>query len=434
MKTTLTTRAITSAKAAIKPYDIADAIVPGLVLRVMPSGAKSYNLVRRFPGSPHPTRRSLGKIGMISLQDAREKARQWHELLQRGIDPAAELERERQEADRKRNDTIGALAETYLARQVIGKARQEAHVLHNFRKILIPMFGHRPIADLTSREVSLALAAIEQHGTDHGLVKLGIRKELCRDRASRPAPGQARNLFVFLDVMLRWAAGTGDYGIEFSPLMRVSKTKRFGPAPRRSRYLNDLEIGAVWRASGTLRRPYRQMYRMLLLTGLRLCEVLDASWDELKANEWTIPATRMKGNLEHTVPLTSHMLAVLKEIPRGGRGPFVFSANGGISPINNQTKFKRMLDQAMATDQRVPDSQLAHFTNHDLRRTVRTRGRKLGIASDVGEAMLAHRRGGVAGIYDHDDRLDERRAAHELWGEFLLECADGNVVRMRRKG
>lgn len=431
MKTTLTDRAVKTAK-----QDISDAVVPGLLLRVRPSGAKSYALVARFPGSPNPTRRTIASVGAISLADAREKARQWHELLQRGIDPSAELERERQEADRKRNDTIGALAETYLARQVIGKARQEKHVLHNFRAILIPLFGHRPIAELTSREVSLALAEIEKHGTDHALVKLGIRKELCRDRASRPAPGQARNLFVFLDVMLRWAAGTGDYGIEFSPLQRVSKTKRFGPAPRRSRYLNDLEIGAVWRASGTLRRPYRQMYRMLLLTGLRLCEVLDASWDELdlKANEWTIPAARMKGNLEHTVPLTDLMLAVLKEIPRGGRGPFVFSANGGISPINNQTKFKHMLNAAMAADLSLPDSQLGHFTNHDLRRTVRTRGRKLGIASDVGEAMLAHRRGGVAGIYDHDDRLEERRAAHELWGTFLLECADGNVVRMRRKG
>jgi len=30
--------------------------------------------------------------------------------------------------------------------------------------------------------------------------------------------------------------------------------------------------------------------------------------------------------------------------------------------------------------------------------------------------------------------LDERRAAHELWGEFLLQCAGSNVVRMRRQG
>jgi hypothetical protein len=37
MKTTLTDRTVKTAKA-----DISDAIVPGLLLRVRPSGAKSY--------------------------------------------------------------------------------------------------------------------------------------------------------------------------------------------------------------------------------------------------------------------------------------------------------------------------------------------------------------------------------------------------------
>jgi integrase len=439
MRATLTDRAASTAKPAAKVRDIPDGVVPGLILRVHPTGKKSFALVARYPGSPNPTRRWLGAYGAISLADAREKARQWHELLQRGIDPSAELEREKVEADRKRKDTIGALAEAYLATQVIGKMRTEVRTVHNFRDILIPLFGHRPVAELTHQEVSTALREIEKHGSDLGLVKLRVRKQLRRPgRASGPAPEQARNLFVFLDMMLTWAAGTGDYGIEFSPLRRISKAKRFGPAPRRSRYLNDIEIGAVWRASGTLRSPYRQLYRMLFLTGLRLSEVLEADWREFdfKAKQWTIPAERMKGKngsaLEHTVPLTAHMLAVLKEVPRGPRGSFIFSVNGGISPIN-RGKIKQMLDEAMAADLCVPDSQVAHFTNHDLRRTLRTRGRKLGIASDIGEAILAHRRAGVAGIYDVDDRLEERRAAHELWGDFLLKCAGGNVVRMQRK-
>jgi len=132
------------------------------------------------------------------------------------------------------------------------------------------------------------------------------------------------------------------------------------------------------------------------------------------------------------VPLTSHMLDVLKELSRGPRGPFVFSTNGGASP-NAKGKFKPMLDAAVAADMGVPDSQLAHFTNHDLRRTLRTRGRKLGISSEVGEAILAHRRPGIASVYDVGDLLDERRAAHEMWGAFLLECADSNVVRINRE-
>jgi len=435
MKTTLTDRAVNAAKK-----DISDAVVPGLLLRVRPSGAKSYALVARFPGSSNPTRRTIAPAGAISLQDARDKARAWLELLGRGVDPAGEVERERQEHDRKRQDTIAALAEVYLATQVVGKMRSEKRAVDNFRNILIPLFGHRPVAELTSREVSLALREIEQHGTDRGLVRLGVRKALRRpNRPSGPAPVQARFLFTFLNMMLTWAAGTGDYGIEFSPLLRVSKAKRFGPAPRRARYLNDIEIGAVWRASGTLRSPYRQVYRLLALTGLRLAEVTEASWGEidLKAKEWTIPAERMKGKngsaQEHTVPLTAHMLDVLKEVSRGPRGPFVFSFNGGASPIAKCGGFKTMLDEAMAADLKVPDSQVAPFVTHDLRRTLRTRGRKLGISSEVLEAMLAHKRPGIAAVYDVGDLLDERRTAHELWGAFLLECADGNVVRMRRK-
>jgi len=435
MKTALTDRAVKTAKA-----DMADAVVPGLLLRVRPSGAKSYALVARFPGSSNPTRRTIAPAGAITLQAAREKARAWLELLGRGIDPAGEVERERQEHDRKRNDTIAALAETYLATQVAGKMRTEVRIVYSFRDILIPLFGHRPVAELTSREVSLALAEIEKFGTDHGLVKLGIRKQPHRpNRPRKPAPVQARMLFAYFDMMLRWAAGTGDYGIEFSPLMRVSKAARFGPLRQRARYLNDIEIGAVWRASGTLRTPYRQFYRLLMLTGLRLSEVLEASWHEfdLKGKTWTIPAARMKGKngsaQEHTVPLTSHMLDVLQELSRGPRGPFVFSNNGGLAP-NAKGKFKPMLDAAVAADMGVPDSQVAHFTNHDLRRTLRTRGRKLGISSEVGEAMLAHKRPGIAAVYDVGDLLEERRTAHEMWGAFVLECADGNVVRMRRKG
>src|SRR5262245_21276854 len=137
----------------------------------------------------------------------------------------------------------------------------------------------------------------------------------------------------------------------------------------------------------------------------------------------------------HTVPLTPHMLAVLKEIPRGPRGPFVFSVSEGQSPIckrgGSKGDFKRMLDDAMAHDQRT--HKVAHFTNHDLRRTRRTLGTKVGIGAVVGEKILAHALPGIAGIYDQGSYLDERREAHIRWGEFLLKCADINVVAMRKR-
>lgn len=435
MKKNLTDRTIIALKPAAKQYEISDAVVPGLVIRVTPTGGKSFNLIARYPGSSNPARRSLGTYGKITLQKARDKARAWHELLGRGIDPADEIRRERDEAASKRHDTVAVVAERYLTRYV-PSLRSSDRIIYNFRDVLIPLFGHRPITELTWKEVSPVLDEIAQHGTDCALVKLGVRKQLRRrNRRPKPAPVVARNLFCYLDGLLRWAAGTDEYDIEFSPLARVNKAKRFGAAPRRSRYLDDAEIGAAWRASGKLPTPHRQFYRMLMLTGLRLSEVREGEWSEFNfaAKEWTIPAARMKGKngtaQEHIVPLTPHMLAVLSELSRGARGPFVFSVNGGLSPIAKNMKRKHLLDKAIAEDL---GDRTKHFVNHDLRRTLRTRGRKLGIGADIGEAILAHRRVGVAGIYDHDDRLDERRKAHELWGEFLLQCAGNNVVRMQR--
>ena len=72
-----------------------DSDVRGLGIRVMPSGVKSFILFRRFPGSKHPARRSLGTYGEMSLAEAREKAREWNALVKKGIDPAIEEERQR---------------------------------------------------------------------------------------------------------------------------------------------------------------------------------------------------------------------------------------------------------------------------------------------------------------------------------------------------
>ena len=80
--------------AALKPAPIGkrqliwDALVPGLAVRVTDKGSKAFVLVGRFPGSKHPTARALGKVGAISLEDARHRAREWLGLLMKGLDPA----------------------------------------------------------------------------------------------------------------------------------------------------------------------------------------------------------------------------------------------------------------------------------------------------------------------------------------------------------
>src|SRR5258708_15433878 len=83
---------------------------PGMALRVMASGHKSFVFVGRFPPSTNPTRRSLGAyagpraepvppedelldLDVLTLRQAREKARLCRRLIQRRLDPAAETKR-----------------------------------------------------------------------------------------------------------------------------------------------------------------------------------------------------------------------------------------------------------------------------------------------------------------------------------------------------
>ena len=52
--------------------------------------------------------------------------------------------------------------------------------------------------------------------------------------------------------------------------------------------------------------------------------------------------------------------------------------------------------------------------NHDIRRTVRSRLSRLKVTEEAREAVLAHARPGIKGVYDLHDYLDEKREALEL--------------------
>jgi integrase len=66
---------------------------------------------------------------------------------------------------------------------------------------------------------------------------------------------------------------------------------------------------------------------------------------------------------------------------------------------------------------------IAPFVVHDLRRTATTNLARLGIALPTVEKLLNHVSGsfgGVAGIYNRHDFLDEKKAALEVWAQHLL--------------
>jgi hypothetical protein len=457
VKTALSDRSIKAMRQAAKAYDVHDAIVPGLSLNVLPSGVKRFVLLKRFPGAKNPTRRALGAYGALTLEAARAKARTWLTDIGRGVDPVERIAAERRERDRARATTFAAVIEAYIEIEVYGSGgsdrprHRNARVLvRDLRDVLVPLFGARPITELTAGDIMPPLELIGRIGTDRALVKLGARKKLRRPgRKGGPSPEQARQLFAFLKMVFGWAIDAGGYGLEHDPLARVRKARRLGSSVRRDRTLSDEELTAFVLAIERLSTPHRQLYGVLLHSGLRLSEVGEAEWTEFEGDVWTVPAARMKGKnsgnrqaREHRVPITSALRRLFASLPRDDQSVFVFCGRDGASPVTAGTSYaRRRLDaemlailrqRAQARGENPAKVVLQPWRNHDIRRTCRSTLSRLGVRHEVAELVLAHARPGIVGTYDTWAFFEERRDALERWSQFLADLIRPQPIETAR--
>jgi integrase len=393
-------------RAPQKPGTYYDAAVPGLAIRVMPSGHFSFVLVARYPGSSNPTRRALGRYGALTLEQARAKARSWLDLIHRGIDPEHKEEAARQEALRRQKNSFAAVAEEFVKRHV-SKTRKAAIVERELRSEFIARWGARPITDITQHDVVAVIDEVVDRG----------------------APYQAHNLLGHVRTLFNWAIARGIYGLERSPCDRLKPAAVIGKKLARTRVLNDDELRAYWRATETLEYPYGPLFRLLLLTGQRKSEVAEARWSEIDTAKklWTIPPSRMKSDAAHAIPLTPAAIEVLSSLPRFDRGNHLFSTTFGQKAVNGFSRAKERLDSAM----RAELGSLDGFVIHDVRRTVRTHLSALPVPELVRELVIAHTKPGLHRVYDQHSYLDEKRDALEKWAARLrtiLEPAPDNVV------
>lgn len=425
-KVLLTERFISSPKRVPSAgrADYHDALVPGLALRVTSTGHRSFNLITRYPTNPkNPTRRALGEFGEISLDQARERAREWLGLIRQGIDPKVAEVRRRSAEQRAQVTTFKVVAEAFLDRHG-AKLAKIAEARRMMDAEFVARWGNRPVTDIEAGEVADAIRAIVKRG----------------------APYQAHNALGYLRRMYNWAIGTHEFGIAVSPVERLKPADLIGRREARERILTDDELRTIWLACSTdhppsARRktdklffPYGPVVQLLILTGQRRDEVAHMRWSEIDMDQriWTIPASRMKGGRTHVVPLAPEALAILAKLPRFTAGDYVFSTDGGVKPVNGFSKAKARLDEI---------SGVRGWVLHDLRRTARTHFSALPVQDLVRELVIAHARPGLHKVYDQHSYLDEKRECLTLWEQRLrgilapkppADVADIEAERARR--
>ena len=149
----------------------------------------------------------------------------------------------------------------------------------------------------------------------------------------------------------------------------------------------------------------------LILTATRSQEARGATWGEIDMRRklWVIPPERMKGGVEHRVPLSLAALWVLEQMPRR-TSPYVFIGQGS-KPIS-ETSLRNVLREN-GLDRRTASL-------HGFRSTFRDWCAENGVADDVAEACLAHAvPDKVVAAYKRTVFTEARADVMLTWGLYL---------------
>ena len=139
-------------------------------------------------------------------------------------------------------------------------------------------------------------------------------------------------------------------------------------------------------------------------SGARRSELDALRWDEIHDGAIHLSAARTKTGARtgaRVIPLSPQAAAIIAGVTRNG--PYVFGKKRAWSAA------KARIDAATGINE--------SWTVHDLRRTCATGMQRLKVPLQVVEAVLGHTgtRGGIVGVYQTYDFLEERRAALEAW-------------------
>jgi len=370
-----------AAVAALKiPDDKAEIIVfdsdlSGFGIRVRRGGSKRFVYQYKLNGT---NRRVTFKEA--NVKRARAAAQILAAKVTLGSDPALEKEA----AHNGASDTFKRCLDRYLERPQ-GKRRERTllEIRRHLERNLAPL--HR-----------LHIKTIDRRRVADELARLTVENGAVQSNRTRSS----------LSAFLNWCVGEGY--IDINVAAQTNKHEEIA----RNRVLSDAELKTIWNALPE-RSDYRDLIRLLILTGQRLREIANLSWKEVDLDKAiiTLPPGRTKNHREHIIPLSAPALKILKQREHNDR-ELVFGSGGhGFSGFS---RAKRLLDEK---------TKLKPWVVHDIRRSVATGLPKL-VQPHIVECVLGHVggiRAGVSGVYNQFAYEDEKKHALNLWGEHISE-------------
>lgn len=350
---------------------IYDDALPGFGVRITKSGVKSFVLTH----GRRRHRETLGRVGIVSLKDARSAAKQ--------ILAEYTLGKHRPQAR-----SWDAAKEEFL-REKEGK-RPSTYAAYKRHLKYFPI-GNAKVAEITSTE---------------------LQRDL--DKIKRPM--EREKTFVVLRAFINWCHQR--HYTDRNPMERMKAPNHSKP---RERILSNDEMKNIWEAAGDGR--FGRIVKLLILTGQRRGEISNLTHDMVQGDRLVLPSWLCKNSREHRVPLSTSSQSLLAAMARNGKTSFVFPAKtcrDSKTSTSSPASFNGWSKSKAALDDR---SGVKSWTLHDLRRTFASGLAALGVQIPVIERLLNHVSGtfaGIVGTYNRHDYWKEMTEAVEKWEAHIL--------------
>jgi integrase len=363
--------------------------VSGFAVRITAAGAKAF--VFNYRHGARQRRLTIGGYPAWTVAAAREEAKALRKRVDRGDDPMGAKHAERAAP------TVASLCDRYetdhLPRKRPSSQRGDRAML---RLYVRPRLGALKVADVSYSDIE------------------GLH------RALRAKPYQANRLLALLSKMfalaIRWQMRSDNpcRGVERFP---ESKREVHLTGDQRAALLIAMQEHTQ---AGRIEAQTVQAFRLAMLTGARIGEVLSARWGQidLEAGRWTKPgATTKQGTTHHAVLNAPARQLVAEILAQRGQGEYLFPSP--TDPERPQAEYKH----SWAAIRRLAGRDLADFRVHDLRHAFASEGAAAGLSLPMIGALLGHTNPSTTARYAHllDDPL---KAAAEKIGSRMTGAAE----------
>jgi integrase len=391
MKAHLTERNAKTFRPGPRNTIVYDDGVIGFGLRITQAGARAFVLDYLFEARKR--RLTIGSWPDWSVAAAREQAKRYKREIDQGRDPLAQRD------ERRLAPTIKDLIERYLdehgPRLSKDYARDQRNMLNTY---VLSKWRDRKVIDIRPADVDALLAEIAKGRARPSKAKTK-QKRLKPLAPSKPTPIQANRVGGIIRKMfnlaIRWEMRTDNPASGFIR----------NPESPRERFLDFEEIARLSQALAD--HPNRRgadVIRLLMLTGARRGEALNARWEQFDLNRtvWTKPAATTKQRRLHRAPISRAAVALLRTVrERAPEGcPWVFPGDVDGQPL---IEIKRFWDDIREM------ADLPGVRVHDLRHTFASLLVSGGMSLPMIGKLLGHTQVQTTQRYAHlfDDPLRE---------------------------